>query len=84
MELMIEELKERYGNQRVIIFDCPATLTCVDPTVFSHMVDGVLFVVQSERTTDEELRKAMSLYNDTPILGAILNKSRDMDEIYSD
>lgn len=77
MENLITELKARYGNQRVIIFDCPSTLTCVDPMVFSHLVDGVLFVVESERTTDSDLKKAMSLYKDKPILGVILNKSKE-------
>jgi len=77
MERLIKELKERYGNQRVIIFDCPATLRCVDPMVFSHLVDGILFVVESERTSTEDLKKAMALYKDKPILGTILNKAQN-------
>jgi protein-tyrosine kinase len=81
MEHMIKELKTRYGNQRIIIFDCPATLTCVDPIVFAHLVDGILFVVESERTTTEDLKKSMALYKDNPILGAIINKSKEKDDI---
>lgn len=80
MELMINELKTRYGNQRIIIFDCPSSLSCVDPMVFSHLVDGVLFVVESERTTAEELKKTMALYKDKPNLGVIINKSNDKDD----
>lgn len=77
MEFLIKELKSRYGNQRIVIFDCPASLSCVDPIVFSHLVDGILFIVESERTTNEDLKKAMSLYKEKPILGVILNKSKD-------
>jgi len=84
MEFMIKELKERYGNQRVILFDCPATLSCVDPMVFYHLVDGILFVVESERTTTEELKRAMALFRDKPVIGVILNKSKDKDETYMD
>jgi len=84
MEFMIKELKERYGNQRVILFDCPATLSCVDPVVFYHLVDGILFVVESERTTPEDLKKAMALFRDKPVLGVILNKSKDKDATYMD
>jgi protein-tyrosine kinase len=79
MEFMINELKSRYGNERIIIFDCPASLSCVDPMVFSHLIDGVLFVVESERTTAEELKKTMALYKDKPNLGVIINKSKDKD-----
>lgn len=79
MEFMVNELKSRYGSQRIIIFDCPATLTCVDPTVFSHLVDGIVLVVENERTTTEELQKTMALFKDKPILGVILNKSNDED-----
>jgi protein-tyrosine kinase len=84
MEYMIKELKARYGNQRIIIFDCPASLACVDPTVFAHLVDGILFVVESERTTTDDLEKAMALYKDKPILGVILNKSKDKDDFLVD
>lgn len=80
MESLIKELKMRYGNQRIIIFDCPATLSCVDPIVFSHLVDGIVFIVESERTSAEDLKKAMSLFKEKPILGVILNKSKDQDD----
>ena len=46
------------------------------------MVDGILFVVESERTTTEDLKKAMTLFRDKPILGVILNKSKDQDDLF--
>jgi protein-tyrosine kinase len=76
MEFMIKELKARYGNQRIIIFDCPSTLGCVDPMVFAHLVDGIMLVVESERTTSEDIQKMMALYKEKPVLGVILNKSK--------
>ncbi|MGD9216982.1 MAG: AAA family ATPase [Desulfobacteraceae bacterium] len=77
MESLVKELKSRYGNERIILFDCPASLACVDPMVFSQFVDGILFVVESDRTTQDELKKAMALFKDNQILGVIFNKSMD-------
>ncbi len=77
MEFLMEELKSRYGNERIIILDCPAVLACADPLVLSQFADGILFVVESERTAQEELKKAMGLFTEEgKIIGAILNKTR--------
>jgi protein-tyrosine kinase len=80
MEHLVKELKTRYGNERIVLFDCPASLACVDPMVFAQLVDGVLFVVESDRTTNDELKKAMALFKDNPILGVIFNKSKNKDD----
>lgn len=84
MEYLVKELKTRYGNERIILFDCPACLACVDPMVFAQFVDGILFVVESDRTTHEELKKAIALFKDNPILGVIFNKSKDKDDTMID
>lgn len=84
MENLVKELKTRYGNERIIFFDCPASLTCVDPMVFSQLVDGILFVVESDRTTQEDLKKALALFKDKPILGVIFNKSKDKEDTIID
>jgi non-specific protein-tyrosine kinase len=80
MEFLVNELKTRYGNERIILFDCPASLACVDPMVFAQLVDGIVFVVESDRTTNEDLKKAMALFKDNPILGVIFNKSKEKDD----
>jgi non-specific protein-tyrosine kinase len=80
MENLVKELKNRYGNERIILFDCPASLACVDPLVFSQLVDGILFVIESDRTTQEDLKKALALFKEKPILGVIFNKSKDKDD----
>jgi Mrp family chromosome partitioning ATPase len=45
--------------------------------VFAQLVDGIVFVVESDRTTNEDLKKAMALFKDNPILGVIFNKSKE-------
>lgn len=77
MEKLIIDLKTRYSGDRIVIFDSPALLACTDPLVFSHLVDGVLLVVESERTTPDDLKRVMELLKDRPLLGAVLNKSKD-------
>jgi protein-tyrosine kinase len=74
MELMVREMKDRYGKDRVIIFDSPSILAISDPLALARFVDGVLLVVETNRSTKEDIKKTMELLKDQVILGAILNK----------
>ena len=76
METLVRELKSRYRKDRIIIFDSPALLVCTDPLVLSNFVDGVLLVVEEERTTDSDLKRVMELLADKPVFGTVLNKSK--------
>lgn len=75
MEQLIEEIKKRYGSNRICIFDCPAILPYTDPLVITPLVDGILLVVEAEKTTPNDLKKAIKLLEGKPILGAVYNKS---------
>ena len=76
MEELVIEMKNRYRGDRIIIFDSSALLTCPDPLVFSHLVDGVLVVVEMERTSPRELERVMELLKDKPVVGTVLNKAK--------
>jgi non-specific protein-tyrosine kinase len=82
MEALVSELKYRYQQDRIVIFDSPALLACTDPLVFSHLIDGVILVVQAERTSPTDIRKALDLLNERPIFGTVLNKSKEPKEKY--
>jgi len=75
MELLVKEVKSRYKD-RIVIFDTPAMLKCADPTVLSKFVENVLFVVEEEKTSVEDIRHSMKLLSDINILGTIINKSK--------
>jgi protein-tyrosine kinase len=75
MELLVKEIKTRYKD-RIIIFDTPAILNCADPIQLSKFVESVLFVVEEEKTSAEDIRQAMKLLSDNNIIGMILNKSK--------
>ena len=76
MATLAEELKSRYSGDRIVIIDSPSLLTCSDPMVLSRFVDGILLVVESEKTAADDLKRAMELLRDKPVLGTLLNKSK--------
>ncbi len=75
MELLIKEIKTRYKD-RIIIFDTPAVLSCADPIQLTKFVENVLFVVEEEKTSSEDIRQSMKLLSDINIIGMIINKSK--------
>jgi non-specific protein-tyrosine kinase len=77
MANLIVDLKQRYGHERVVIFDSPALLAFTDPIVYSHLIDGVILVVESERATPDDIKRALKLLKDRPIFGTVLNKNKD-------
>jgi non-specific protein-tyrosine kinase len=76
MEALVKEMKSRYPD-RFIIFDSPSLLSSADPLAFSKFVDGVLLVVEAERTDRRDLRRALDLLKGRPVVGTLLNKARD-------
>ena len=74
MENLVNEMKDRYGKERIIIFDSPSILKISDPLTFSRYVDGIILVVENKRTSSTEIKKVLELLKDRLILGTILNK----------
>lgn len=77
MEQFIEDVKNRYGSDRICIFDSPALLRCTDPLVFAHLFDGILLVVEAEKTTAKDIQKVIRLLEGKPVIGTVFNKSKD-------
>jgi non-specific protein-tyrosine kinase len=76
MFALVNDIKNRYKEDRIIIFDCASILSCADPLVLARYVDGILLVVEEERTTVDDLKKTMELLKDKPVFGTLMNKSR--------
>lgn len=76
MEEMMSEIKSRYASDRLVIVDGPAMLPFPDVSILSRYVDGVLLVVEVERTPVDQVKKMMDRLKDTRILGTVLNKNR--------
>jgi len=76
MQALLSEMKDRYPD-RFIIFDSASVLTSADPLVFANFVDGILIVVEAEKTKKEDLIKVMEMMKNKPIIGTVFNKSLD-------
>ena len=74
MEMLVRDMKQRYGKNRIVIFDSPSILKISDPLAFSRLVDGILLVVEIKRSSAADIKKVMKLLKDRLILGTILNK----------
>jgi non-specific protein-tyrosine kinase len=77
MESLVTEIKNRYRGDRIVIFDSSSLIGTAEPLALSRFVDGILLVVQAERTQPKELKRVKELLKDQPILGTILNKYRE-------
>jgi len=78
MAKLVNDIKSRYAGDRIIIFDCSSLLNCADPLVLSRYVDGILLIVEQDRTTADELKKAMELLKDKTVLGTVMNKTKSL------
>jgi len=78
---LVKEMKHRYPD-RYVIFDCPPVLLTPDALIFSSYVAGVIFVVQSGRTSKNQIRKALGLLEDKNIIGLIMNRGETQRSSY--
>ena len=76
MAALVDDFKNRYPSDRIIIYDCSALLAHTDSLVLSKYVDGILLVVEEKRTTTDQIKKVMELLKDKPVIGSIINKIR--------
>jgi non-specific protein-tyrosine kinase len=74
MKMLIDEMKARY-NERIIIFDTPSLLDSADALVFSSLVDGILLVIEAEKSSKRDIVKSITLLNDKPLIGTVYNKA---------
>jgi len=73
---LMKELRGRYKN-RVMIFDLPPVLQADDALAFSKLVQAGLVVVGEGRTERNELVRSIEMLRDLPIIGTVLNGSRE-------
>ncbi len=76
MENMMDEIKSRYPSDRLVILDGPAILRYPDAMILYRYVDGVIPVIESEKTSSEQVKKMMEYLQEVNVLGVVLNKNR--------
>jgi Mrp family chromosome partitioning ATPase len=72
MRDLLAKLRTEYDH---VILDTPPVIPVTDPAVLSAMVDAVLLVVRSGKTTKNALRHARNLLLqiNAPVMGTIVN-----------
>jgi len=78
MEMLVNDIKCRYPEDRIVIFDSSSLLTTADPLVLTRFVDGILLVVEQEKTTMEDIKKVTELLKDKLVIGTVMNKSKSV------
>jgi protein-tyrosine kinase len=75
-EETILEMRIRYKD-RILVFDLPPVLQADDALAFARHVQAVLIVVAEGRTRRDDLLRTMDLLRDVPIIGTVLNGTRE-------
>lgn len=76
MVALVNDIKSRYTDDRIVIFDCSSLLSCADPLILTRYVDSILLIVEEEKTTKDDLKKTMELLKGKRIIGTVMNKSK--------
>jgi capsular exopolysaccharide synthesis family protein len=72
------------SDNDVVVFDTPPALVVVDPVVLARYADGVVFVVDSRRTSRRDARRAVEALRaiGAPMLGFAFNRSNTKQNRY--
>jgi Mrp family chromosome partitioning ATPase len=80
-EELILEMRNRYKD-RVVVFDLPPVLAADDALAFARHAQAALVVVGEGRTRRDDMVRMVELLVDVPIIGAVLNGSREPVDVY--
>jgi capsular exopolysaccharide synthesis family protein len=81
MRHLVKELKDRYED-RYIIFDAPPAQFTAETAFLASMMDGVLLVVRSGKTSEPLISQAIESIGRERILGLVFNASRESEKAY--
>jgi protein-tyrosine kinase len=73
---LLEELATRYSD-RIVIFDSPPLLVTTEARALASHMGQIVLVVRAERTTQAEVRHAISLIDIAPVKMLMLNQASD-------
>lgn len=77
MRMLIDEVRNRY-EERIVIFDMPPMLGCDDVAAVAPIMDACLVVIEEEKSQYSELQESLDRIEDIPIVGYVLNKSKEV------
>ena len=72
MRSLVIELSDRYAD-RIILFDCPPTLSASETLVLAGQVDGVVVVVREAGASKTQIKKLIASIDSDKLLGIVFN-----------
>ena len=77
MRALCRELASRYED-RIVIFDTSPLLATSEPSILSHHVGQILFIVEAQRTSRSAVQGGLDLIHDYEKVSMILNRNRSI------
>jgi receptor protein-tyrosine kinase len=75
MTRLIQSLGQRFTD-RLLILDAPPCLSTSDPAILAQVVGQILFVVEANRTQQDEIEASLDLIQSCPTITLVLNKQQ--------
>ncbi|NEX64186.1 XrtA-associated tyrosine autokinase [Noviherbaspirillum galbum] len=75
MARLLQELAMRYPD-RIVIFDSPPLMATTEAQVLAQHMGQVVVVVEAERTTQKQLKEALTLIEGCSNVSLVFNKAR--------
>lgn len=76
MDLLLQELAQRYQD-RIVIFDSPPTLITSEARVLATQMGQIILVVEAEKTTQHVVKETLRQLESCQSIDLIYNKSRE-------
>jgi protein-tyrosine kinase len=73
MRRLVDEIADRYAD-RVVVIDAPPLLATVDARILAHLAGQVVIVVESGRTTRQQIGEAYGMVANCPVVTSVLNR----------
>jgi len=77
MRQLVTEMSQRYSD-RIVIIDSPPLLATSEAAVLAGLVGQIVMVVESDKTSRQEVNDALSSLDQSKMIGLVLNKARPM------
>jgi non-specific protein-tyrosine kinase len=73
MNDFVQDVRDRYED-RFVFFDAPPVLAGADTMSLAQMVDGIILVAETGKTSKENFQKAVDLLPHKKMIGVVMNR----------
>jgi non-specific protein-tyrosine kinase len=73
MKSFVQDVRDRYDD-RFVFFDAPPVLAGADTMSLAQIVDGIVMVAETGKTSKDKFKKAVDLLPREKIIGVVMNR----------